>query len=750
MPRVNALLEALGLAVCEKAARALTGGAKFCDALLDVAKATLFHVNKALPPEELRQALADTAALARADLTARLDQLIDALARARPLPYRAELREYLALFPSCARRFLARPSDPTGKSIPETATFTKPEDLLPFLPPRRPHLHATPHGLDGWQLTEPISFGEVDETWRATDPEQPGVVAALTFVVDDEARKAVAERQQLFHDVFGLTDASGILPLRSVYLETDPPAFDAPYLSGYDLASLMWDWKWRYDAAKPEAALKVMKRLCEIVAQAHAKGVVHRDLKPANVRLHPTEGGKFTIWVANFGWGQIASARALQLSKGTTPRGEQLRLALRGAHTALYASPQQTKKEAPDPRDDVHALGVIWYQLLRRDPHAAAPVGTEWAEEFAAAGVTDSQARLLSACLSTRPDKRPEDAARLGEFLEGVAVAPASDGTDGSKLIPLKGPASGPASGWGDGGPLSGGPRSTGPLSGKMAAAARASAAPRSGKIGARMAIAASAAAAGTGHGGLPLLVNNTAGLTFALIPPGTFEMGTDTGETDRREHEGPRHTVAISKPFYLGVFPVTQEEYEKVTGANPSAFTREHGGGPDHPVERVPWADAVAFCEQLTSLPEERMHNRVYRLPTEAEWEYACRAGTATAFSFGDKLTPTDAHFAAAGVYGKSGGEGRTHAVGGGKNPFGLYDMHGNVQEWCADWYDEYAYFDSLAKDPHGPAAGTLKVVRGGCWSMFGNDCRSAARRGHAPGSPGNTVGFRVVLVAG
>lgn len=749
MPRVNALFECLGLAVCEKARRALTGDGRFGDVLLDVAKATLEYANKELDAAELRQALGETAALTRDGLTERLDPLLDGLARVHALPFRVELREYLALLPGCLRRFLARPSDPTGKSVPDAATFTRPEDLLPLLPPHRPHLHATPAGLDGWHLIEPIGFGETDETWRATDPAQPGAAAALTFVVDEEARKAVHDRQKLFHEVFALTDESGIVPLRSVYLETTPPAFDAPYLTGYDLASLMWDWKWRSDAAKPDAALKVMRRLCDIVAAAHAKGVVHRDLKPANVRLHPTDGGKFTVWVANFGWGQIASARALQLSKGHTPRGEQLRLALRGAHTALYASPQQTKREAPDPRDDVHALGVIWYQLLKRDPHAAAPFGTEWAEEFAADGVTDSQARLLSACLSTRPEKRPENAARLGEFLASVAVAPATGGPDGSKLIPIKGKSSEHPTGW-DVGPVSGGPKSQGPLSGKLRAAGPPSGGPKTSRVGIQATLAAAAVSSGLGYGGLPKLVNNSVGMTFALVPPGTFEMGSDPGEHGRREHEGPRHTVTVTKPLYLSVFPVTQEQFEKVKGRNPSAFTRAHGGGPDHPVESVPWADAVAFCERLTRSHDEQMHARVYRLPTEAEWEFACRAGTTTAYSCGDQFAPTDGHYAA-GAHGRSDGEGRTVAVGRFEsNPLGLHDMHGNVQEWCSDWYDEYYYFDSPAKDPHGPPPGMLKVVRGGCWTTFGSDCRSAARRGQDPDSPGNTVGFRVVLAVG
>ena len=508
-----------------------------------------------------------------------------------------------------------------------------------------------------------------------------------------------------------------------MFLETSPPALEYAYLAGYDLTSLIWDWKWKFDAAKPEAALKLMRRICDIVGKAHAKGIVHRNLKPSNIRLHPTDGGKFTLWVCDFGWSQISSARSLTMHRAT-PRAEQLRLSWRGAYSPIYASPQQSRKDAADPRDDVYALGVIWYQLLKRDPHASAPIGHEWVEEFRSAGVTDAQARLLSACLSTRPDKRPDDAAELGAMLGNVPSG-ASASNDGSKLISLKRSGEHPI----EAAPES--PGSTGPA-----------------KLGVPALLHVAAASPTLGFGGLPRLLNNSIGMTFALIAPGQFQMGSPEGESGRREHENPQHDVSITKPYYFGVFAVTQGQFEKVTGKNPSAFTRNHYGGPDHPVETLTWDAAAKFCDRLSHIPDEQIHGRFYRLPTEAEWEYACRGGTTSPFAFGDKITPKEVHYAAVGAFGKSGGQARTVDVGTlPENPFGLHDMHGNVQEWVNDWYDEYYYFDSPAEDPPGPAHGTMKVVRGGCFTTFGNDCRSAARRGHAPNSASNTVGFRVVL---
>jgi formylglycine-generating enzyme required for sulfatase activity len=238
----------------------------------------------------------------------------------------------------------------------------------------------------------------------------------------------------------------------------------------------------------------------------------------------------------------------------------------------------------------------------------------------------------------------------------------------------------------------------------------------------------------------------------LVFIPPGTFRMGSPTNEVDRWDNEGPQTAVTISRGYWMGKYLVTQGDYLALTGNNPSYFTTNDWNGnpipPDltRPVEQVSWFDATAYCAQLTQ--RERAAGRiatnsVYRLPTEAEWEYACRAWTSTRFSYGD-----DPGYTNLTDYAWDSGE-TTHPVGQKlPNPWGLYDMHGNVEEWCQDWYGTYP--GRIALDPQGPATGSARVVRGGGWYCPGGDCRSAGRGSGDPSEGIGGVGLRVVLAPG
>jgi formylglycine-generating enzyme required for sulfatase activity len=235
----------------------------------------------------------------------------------------------------------------------------------------------------------------------------------------------------------------------------------------------------------------------------------------------------------------------------------------------------------------------------------------------------------------------------------------------------------------------------------------------------------------------------------LVFIPPGTFRMGSPTNEEARSFVEGPQTAVTISRGCWMGKFLVTQGEYLAVMGTNPSAFT----GDTNRPVESVTWYDGTNYCEQLTR--RERAAGRiatnsVYRLPTEAEWEYGCRAGTSTRFSYGDD--PGYTNLTNYAWYRDNSG-GTTHPVGQKlSNPWGLYDMHGNVWEWCQDWFD-WPYPGGIALDPQGPATSSNRVIRGGYRDLWGDSyvsaggCRSAVRISRDPGNGDNSVGFRVLL---
>ena len=243
----------------------------------------------------------------------------------------------------------------------------------------------------------------------------------------------------------------------------------------------------------------------------------------------------------------------------------------------------------------------------------------------------------------------------------------------------------------------------------------------------------------------------------FVFILPGTFTMGSPANEALRVSDES-QHVVAISKGFYLEKTMVTQGEYLAVVVSNPSFFT----GNTNLPVEQVSWIDATNYCALRTQLEQAAgliPTNYAYRLPTESEWEYACRAGTTTALYLGSTLSSGQVNFngkmgydAASGTVMNAGGTWLQKTTVGGSyaaNGWGLYDMAGNDCQWCQDWYG--AYPTGTVVDPQGPATGTHRTIRAGNFNDAGSICRSAVRNGfNVPTFKDQHVGFRVVLAGG
>jgi formylglycine-generating enzyme required for sulfatase activity len=248
----------------------------------------------------------------------------------------------------------------------------------------------------------------------------------------------------------------------------------------------------------------------------------------------------------------------------------------------------------------------------------------------------------------------------------------------------------------------------------------------------------------------------NSIGIKFVCIPAGDFQMGIPDQGWELVEEtvylDIPAHAVRLTKPFYIGAFETTQSQFERVMGYNPSFHSANGEGREDlrgqntssYPVESVSWNEAAEFCKRMSELPDERASNRHYRLPTEAEWEYVCRCGQSQPYRLNPEREIDDESGENAGKW-----EGFLPIQRVGMYPpntFGVYDMRGNVWEWCQDWYARDYYGHSPSDNPTGPATGVLRIVRGSDWFFSGTErCRLT----HSPMPPDQRsqfIGFRVV----
>jgi formylglycine-generating enzyme required for sulfatase activity len=633
------------------------------------------------PPDELRQTVS---------------RLVNELAADQPREVRQALAGYLNQVPATIRHSLRRPEDPSGTTLPARLPLQKAEDLLPFLPVRLPRFKPGDVPLPGvdWQLEELLGVGGFGEVWKARNPNMTSASpVALKFCLDPASAKVLRNEAKLLDRLMLQGRHPGIVPLRQTYLSAEPPCLEYEYIPGGDLAGVIHEWHRHRHGPTPSQVAQVMRRLSKIVAFAHRLDppIVHRDLKPANILVQRMSDGSLSLRIADFGNGGVAASHAIRQTLRGTTQAQVLVSAVRGACTPLYASPQQMRGADADPRDDVYALGVIWYQLLTGDLGTGRPGGTRWPKRLREQGMQGPLVELLGACFEDNPDDRPRNAAALADQLNSLMQS--KDGDSGT--LPA----------------MPEDPRSA----------------------------------------SLPRRITNAINLTLMLIPAGNFRMGSTASEPERGSDEW-QHEVTLTRPFYMGIYPVTQRQYDLVMDINPAYHNSSRGGGPDFPVENISWDEAAEFCRRLSELPAEKAADRLYRLPAEAEWEYACRGGVPMPFSSGLTLSSREANFNGHYPYGMTSRGPyleRTSKVGSyPPNPFGLFDMHGNVWEWCADWYDRGYYRASPRYDPPGPPSGTLRVVRGGSCFNIGRFCRSAYRFGVAPMNRDLDVGMRVVMV--
>jgi formylglycine-generating enzyme required for sulfatase activity len=432
-----------------------------------------------------------------------------------------------------------------------------------------------------------------------------------------------------------------------------------------------------------------MLQVCYGLQSAHTSGLIHRDIKPANLLLD-----RFgVVKVSDFG----LVRRSVESDK-ITQTGQQV-------GTRSFASPEQLEGVVLDTRTDLFSLGATMFHLL------AGPAVRE--RQFDLQQFPAHIAQVLRLALAEDRQHRFQTAE---EFAAAIVVLQAELQAEAWAVAAPIRPQPAPVA------PLRPQPVTkkqpqplTSPCNGKVAAAAQQD---------------------WSDFLGIPLQVENSLGMNLRLIPPGTFQMGSPAGQGNTDEQ--PQHSVKLTRPFYLAATQVTQAQWRKLMGNSPWKGKQSTKDGDRHAVSYVNWDDAMDFCRLLSE-----QEDRKYRLPTEAEWEYACRAGTQTRYSFGDGEVRLDLF----GWYdGNKLGQYAHEVAQKQPNPFGLYDMHGNVWEWCSDWYDEKYYGKSPEKDPAGPPSGSSRVLRGGGWGDVPIVLRSCYRDCRTPGGRDDDVGLRVL----
>jgi serine/threonine protein kinase len=624
-------------------------------------------------------------------------------------------------------------------------------------------------------LLERLGDGGMGQVYKARHAKLGRIVALKVIHRDQVANHQAVRRFHREIEAMAQLDHPNVVRAFDAGEEGGLHFFAMELVDGTDL----------YQLVKTRGPLPIAEA-CDAIRQAalglqhaHEHGLIHRDIKPSNL-LRAARGGAVKLLDLGLARLQDVEDEAAGGAGAAARRDGRTQLTLAGkiVGTPDYMAPEQARDSHDvDIRADLYSLGCTFHFLLSGQVpfpggsaveklfrhHTEAPRPVEQLRPEVPPAVASSVRRLLA----KQPQDRYQTPAELAVDLEAVSrnlpgARPAAlDPVPGKLPVAVAVPAPGESVATPAFQRANGLPRRRWSLQAKLLAGCVVA--------GVLLMVLVLARPGGTpGHhqaseahrqvgSGLfhDQWLGNSVGMHFVRIAPGKFTMGSPETEALRSDDEGPAHDVTITRPFYLGIHEVTQEHYERVMGTNPSSFNAKNGGGPSFPVEQVSWDDAVEFCRRLSEQPLEKHARRVYRLPTEAEWEYACRSGSNAPFGQAMVLDSFRGNFDGNNPYGdaETGPYWEKPAKVGSyrANPWGLYDVHGNVGEWCADYYAADYYAASAKQDPTGPETGERRVWRGGAWDSPGQDCRAAARFSEVPGQRSPRIGFRVVMtVAG
>ena len=532
-----------------------------------------------------------------------------------------------------------------------------------------------------YRILRLLGKGGMGAVYQAQD-ERLGCTVAVkqAFFIEEELQRAFLREARLLANL----RHHGLPKVIDHFMENDGQFLVMEFIPGKDLHQMLKERNTPFPVAQ---VLDWADQLLDVLEFLHSQNppIIHRDIKPANIKL--TYRGE--IILLDFGLAKgLASSNSSQTSVSVV------------GYSAGYAPVEQIQLTGTDQRTDLYALGATLFHLMTGsappDALTARAVNLAIGNRDPLRGTHElnpqvpvSVATVLAQALAFSRDQRLSSAVEMRQKLRAAGMHITQSPARGTSVINL------------DDAPTVITPRLNQP--------------PPETKLQTQLPFSGELTVTGQP-------IKNKLGMEFLMIPAGEFLMGSPVSD-----YEKPQHLVKISKPFYLGKFPVTQKEWKALMKTNPSRYQDEL-----LPVTNVSWDDAQLFIQKLN-----QCQDGVYRLPTEAEWEYACRAGTTAEYA---------GELKEMGWF-KENTENRPHPVGLKKpNAFGLFDMHGNIWEWCSDWYGSNYYEKSPTIAPPGPGTGSFRINRGGSWMSVAIQCRSAFRGMNAPGTQLDYLGFRLV----